>query len=322
MENKNSNVIEAFKSLVLLRNAAIKAAKDQNDKEAIINDEKIISEALTAFLELLKWEPIKTAPKDRLIMVYDPEFYTFIEQWTEEDGYGGLEPTYWKELPQPPNQEENKAQEEYSKRMSKQTKAIQDEIKRRNSMGTEKILYSSARAAQLVTLTGWLSSEGSFFPLKKDPEIAERNARWRGCTHIICRECKTNIHERSWACCKACREKKADERYNEFEYREWNGEPVCIYTTDTYFFSIEEFEDWLNENESEAEDVQLVICEAQYANPIDGAEHFYDLLPEGHYLHDIAPKLAEALDNLNKVIEEEKEIISYYPSNIRTTIKI
>jgi hypothetical protein len=72
---------------------------------------------------------------------------------------------------------------------------------------------------------------------------------------------------------------------------EWGAaQPVA------YFFNESEIEDYMEEHGLKSEDLQLVICEPQYACPLDGNDIFCDSLPEDQYPEDRAPILAAAKD--------------------------
>jgi len=187
-------------------------------------------------------------------------------------------------------------------------------------MTDEKIMYASDDAAKRVTMTGWLSRDGIFWPDKNNPEYAEHHARWGGCTHMVC-ACG-NEHRKHYTICDSCIAKKDDERYLSMPFKEWGGEPLCLYRDDTYFFSEDALEDWAEENGVEdLSTVQLVICEPQYAWEIEGTETYGDNLPEDTELYEVAPKLAAALEQVNKIINEEKEILCWMPGKFRTTVK-
>ena len=187
---------------------------------------------------------------------------------------------------------------------------------------TEKIMYDSDEAAQRVTLSGWKSRDGFFWPDKDDPKFAEHHARWGGCTHILCKECGDHTHEKHWTCCSHCRQKKSDARYESLEFQEWNGEPLCLWDGDEYFFSEDDIELFADEHEIEdVSTIKLVICEPQYASEIDVDDMFCDLLPEDMYVHDVAPKLAEAMATVNDLIRKKEEIMCWMPGKKRTVYK-
>lgn len=183
----------------------------------------------------------------------------------------------------------------------------------------KKIMYDSDEAAQRVTVSGWMSGNGTFWPDKTDPKFAEYHARWGGCTHLVC-DCGKE-YEKNYTMCQSCRSKKLDERYQSMPFKEWEGEPLCLYRDDTYFFDIDSLIDWAEEHEIEdLSTIQLVICTQNLAWEINGDEYYYDELPEDTGLSDVAPMLAEALEGVNKVIREKQEILSWSAGKFRTTI--
>ena len=187
-------------------------------------------------------------------------------------------------------------------------------------MKEEKIMYNSDKAAQRVTLSGWMGRDGVFWPDGRDPKISEHLARLGGCTHIVC-ECG-NEHLKRYTMCDSCRAKNNDERYQAMPFKEWGGEPLCLYRDDTYFFCEDDLKYWAEEHEIEdISSIQLVICEPQYAKEIDGDNYYCDYLPEETSLKEVAPKLADALEGVNKVIRNEKEILCWVSGKFRTTIK-
>lgn len=187
-------------------------------------------------------------------------------------------------------------------------------------MTKEKIMYDSPEAAQRVTLSGWISKDGIFWPDKHDPKFAEHHARWGGCTHVRC-DCGAET-EKHYTKCLACRNKADDERYAAMPFKEWEGEPLCLYRDDTYFFSEEELLDWADVHGIEDfSTIQLVICKPETAWELEPDEIYTDYLPEDQYTHDVAPKTAAAFEELNKVIREEKEILCWLPGKNRTTYK-
>lgn len=156
------------------------------------------------------------------------------------------------------------------------------------------IMADSPEAASIQTVTGWVSSTGRFWG--KD----ERLARFDGSTHKICEHNPAHgvIEQRSW--CKACRGDKMTAKWDAMPRREYDGTPVCVFDSDTYFFDPEEISDWLLENDIKLEDARLVFCKPCYPAIIDPNEHYQDDLPEDGK---VSAALAEAFDALNKVIE-------------------
>ncbi len=170
------------------------------------------------------------------------------------------------------------------------------------------ILDTDEAAASQKTVTGWVSRNGRFYG--KDEQLA----RWDGCTHKVCEKCG-NQHEKTWTCCENCRRKNALERYQKYPFKEWDGkEPVCMFDGDKYFFSEEDIEMYLEDNEElQPEDLRLVICEPNYAHEIS-EDWWADDLPEDGEM----PKaLSDKIDELNKFIKTLPPL-SYSPGKVRT----
>lgn len=182
-----------------------------------------------------------------------------------------------------------------------------------------KILYNSKEAAQPVTMDGWLSADGHFWPNKDDPKFAEHHARWGGCTHKIC-ECG-NEHEKHYTMCFACRNKKSKERYGAMPFEDYNGQPVCIYQSDTYFFNEDDIEDYARDNEIDFDALDLVICTPNYMRCFDIDDLCADDLPEDQYVSDVAPNIAAKAAELEELILKEKPILSWSQGTHRTTYK-
>ncbi len=179
------------------------------------------------------------------------------------------------------------------------------------------ILSTSDEAAQKITVTGWVSRNGRFYG--EDEDLA----RYDGCTHRPCQTCGEPA-ERSYIACKKCRKVFEKERYLKMPEKAWDGEGfLWSEALDMYFRSVEDIEDHLDSEEiDEPFDLLLVLCEPRYASQIEGDDHFCDDLPEDTELEDVAPKLSAALDALNKVIHEEKEILCWWPGKNRTSVEV
>lgn len=176
----------------------------------------------------------------------------------------------------------------------------------------KKIMYDSPEAAQLKTVTGWVSSDGHFYGDN------EGTARYAGSTHKTC-ECGGE-HIKHYTMCSDCRGKKAVERHQAREFKKWEGEPLNIDGSEEFFFDEGSLFDYCQDNGINPADLNLIICEPDIVSEID-EERWHDQLPEDQYLHDVAPEVSEALERLNKVIREGKFILSWYPGKYRTTVQ-
>lgn len=165
------------------------------------------------------------------------------------------------------------------------------------------IMFDSDEAAKFVTgLSGWVDSKGFFFG---DRERSEVDARYSGCTHTLCEDCK-NPCRKGWLVCDSCRDKREAERYSKLDVVEWDGTtPVYSQTLDKYFFGLEEVEDHLHDSETTGDNLRLVLCEPVFLSKID-TEYWCDDVPDvaeyGDY--DFPENILKALDALNAAIGE------------------
>lgn len=158
---------------------------------------------------------------------------------------------------------------------------------------TEKVVMrDSDEAAQLKTVTGWVSRDGLFFG--ED----ERTARWSGCTHETCESCGEVI-PRGW--CKSCREKKDAAAWAVAERMPYDGVAMLYSDSyDRYFQNEEEALELAEDENCEIDDLRLFICEPVYGRPID-SDYFCDELPGDGELPD---SIISAMDALNQTIKD------------------
>lgn len=170
-------------------------------------------------------------------------------------------------------------------------------------MDEKTILYDSDEAASYKTgLEGWVNSSGNFWGKN------EHMARWSGCTHKKC-ECG-NVHSKNWICCKNCSEKKATERFKEFEKEKWNGiDPICVYNSDIYFFhGLDELEEYCAAEELKKEDLLLCFCEGLTLPSFDIFELLEDYLCDEHTIYDLPVDAVDAVDALNEALKDAKPL--------------
>lgn len=161
-------------------------------------------------------------------------------------------------------------------------------------------------------IEGWVGKNGIFYGKEKHLAI------YANSTHKKCE--KGHIYSKSWISCSECREAELPEKYLRLEYKEWDGEtPLCIYDTDTYFFNIEEIEDYVEEEEIKTEDLKLVICEPAYLSEVC-EDYWEDVLPEDWSVEDICPIVAQKLKELNEAISKAR-VASWWAGKCRTAIK-
>lgn len=170
----------------------------------------------------------------------------------------------------------------------------------------QRVMYDSPEAAKIETVTGWRARTGEFWGDN------EHMARYCGSTHKRCDQCGGVVEKGSW--CSPCHQVKRREKFAGYERKSWDGmEPVNLFDTDVYFFSLDALADYCAEHDVKAADLPLVFCMPNYASAIDPADHFIDDLPEDGEIPD---DLAEAFDALNKVIAAHTTPLSWSPDDI------
>ena len=179
-------------------------------------------------------------------------------------------------------------------------------------MDAKQILNTSNESAKFVTgIEGWVDRNGRFWGND------EKMARWSGCTHIACKNCGKPT-PKSYTICPDCREKKAIERYDAKERKEWDGKtPLYSEASDEYFFDEDGLDEHLENIGNSIESLRLVICEPDYLKQID-EDYFCDDLPDDG---DIPDDVATALENLNRVIREQAAV-SWYPGQYAAEIVV
>jgi hypothetical protein len=172
----------------------------------------------------------------------------------------------------------------------------------------EIIPIDSPEAAKEITITGWVSSNGRFY--HKD----EKLARWDGCTHTHCDTCG-KLGPKMYTICEECREKKQKDRYNAREKKVWDGKTMLYSDAySEYFMDVEDIDNFLDGSDSGAtiEDLQLLICEPQYATEVNPYSFYEDLAPDD--VDDFLPKeIIDAFKELNIKIKKCKTPISWFP---------
>ena len=172
------------------------------------------------------------------------------------------------------------------------------------------ILGTSDEAAKIETVTGWMSRTGRFWG--KD----ERAARYDGSTHRLC-SCGEVIEKQGY--CRPCADKKEAEKFAAMERKEWDGKAMLYsQSADEYFHDSDQILDHCEEHECKPDDMQLVICEPVYAGEIDPNEYYHDDLPEDC---EVDGELADAFEELNKLIRESKLILSWMPGKFAAIVE-
>lgn len=156
------------------------------------------------------------------------------------------------------------------------------------------VMYESAEAASIQTVTGWADATGRFWG--KD----EHMARYCGSTHRQCEKDSSHpIYEiRSY--CNACYQAGREAKFSAMPVKEWSGEPLVIFDGDRYFFDEDDLRDYLVEEDVDLASIQLCICEPNHPSEIDPNDHFIDILPDDGEIND--EQILAAFELLNEMI--------------------
>jgi len=174
------------------------------------------------------------------------------------------------------------------------------------------IAFDSPESARLVTVTGWVSSDGRFFG---NDAQAEEIARYAGCTHQSCRKCGA-LTEKMYTHCPECRAKLDAERYAAKKREEWDCEtPLYSERFDTYLFDVDAVTCLMDDNECSFDDLEPMICEPNKVRELD-SDHWYDDLPE-NCDGELPDKLQAAVDAFNAAVKDV--VLSWTPTNIVAT---
>lgn len=191
--------------------------------------------------------------------------------------------------------------------------SIEIEALRGIVMVNEIILDTDDRAAQLVTLTGWVSHGGNFFGSE------EKLARYDGCTHRACTKCGAPA-EKLYFTCSSCREVANLNRYADRPVMDWDGEtPLFSEALGKYIYDYEMLCDLLDIfDQSSVDDLRLVICAPNFMPELDPS-HWDDHIPDDSDLPDV---IYEALQVFNEVIRDQTEPLSWSPGKFAAKVAL
>lgn len=183
------------------------------------------------------------------------------------------------------------------------------------------VMIDSPEAAEYktITITGWVSRDGYFYG---DGPQGKAAARYAGCTHVKCGRCEAVIGKHR-TYCDVCHAAIVLEEHMKLPYVESSYDMVtCLPDSDTYFFSADDIEDYLNDLYEVPEHLHLVVCEPKYLEEIDPDAYVCDDLPDEISLGDISPTLVIAFERLNEVIRAENLPLSWSPGKTRTVYTV
>lgn len=166
------------------------------------------------------------------------------------------------------------------------------------------ILEDSPNAAVKETIEVWKSAKGNYY-------LTEESARIDGRTHIHCRDCN-EIVELPYVICNKCRAKRNNDAYLSRTSLDWDYmTPIYSEEAERYFNNEEELLNYCDEYDHKPEDLQLLLCEPIYAEPIDYEYYYSNSLPDDSNL---PTELEKLFIELNEKIEFGKYLLGYEPS--------
>jgi hypothetical protein len=158
----------------------------------------------------------------------------------------------------------------------------------------EVIPFDSDQAAQRKTVEGWVARDGYFYA--ED----ERTARYAGCTHVECADCKTLI-PKSATVCDPCTVTRRNNAFAALDKKPWDNEtPLVIFDTDIYFFDSHSIVRYCKQNTLSPNQLQLVFCVPVYGSELDIHDMLAAELPEDGEVPD---EIQEAANKLNQAIK-------------------
>lgn len=133
--------------------------------------------------------------------------------------------------------------------------------------------------------------------------VTEHTVRRELSTHKTC-ECG-NIYKKN-SYCEPCASKRFQEGYQNKPYKYWDLEtPLCLYSDDKYFFDIDDIETYLEDNNLQPEDIDLMICEGNFLSNIE-EDYWEDIMPENwDSMSDGNKEFAEKLKEFNEFISKQ-----------------
>ncbi len=174
------------------------------------------------------------------------------------------------------------------------------------------VMVDSPEAASVQTVTGWVSRTGFF--CGNDEQLA----RSMGSTHRPCESCGISI-KKGYIRCPDCQKKREREQYEKLPKQEWDGQtPLVIFNSDRYFWSLEEAEDWAEEQGISLKDLPLVFCDPIYYVEIDPQDYYESDLPDDQ---EVAPEIQQAFDRLNETIRNYRKPLAWEQGRIALLVK-
>lgn len=111
--------------------------------------------------------------------------------------------------------------------------------------------------------------------------------------------------------------------YTDLKFKEWDYQtPLVTFNNEHFFFSEDDIIYFCEDREMNPIDLELVVCEPQYAYEIDAEDIYCDIMPEDCYvLRECNEELADAFDKLNEAIRNNKKPLSWIAGKFRTSFE-
>lgn len=112
-------------------------------------------------------------------------------------------------------------------------------------------------------------------------------------------------------------------RYYKRPIKKWEGEPLCVFNDNTYFFDLDELRDYIDSNDLKSEDIPLMICTPNKLWELDPGEIYEEIMPENQddFNERYNKEVIEAFDKLNEFIRGYRPI-SWGQGPFRTTVEL
>lgn len=121
--------------------------------------------------------------------------------------------------------------------------------------------------------------------------------------------------------CSSCSDKKRIEQFNALPLAEWDCiTPLVLHSSDTYFFDLESIGEYADENNVKISDLNLVLCEPNYASQVE-SHYWEDALPQDQNFNEVVSfEIVQALVALNDAIGHNKTVLSWSEGNKKVLI--
>jgi hypothetical protein len=155
------------------------------------------------------------------------------------------------------------------------------------------------------TKTLYKDKDGHFY-------LSKERAQEKLATHFPCK-CGNGIREKFRIYCDNCEPAEKPK-----PFKDWDGEtPLYLDSEDKYFFSKEELDDYIHDNELNPEELTFFICEPNYYSNVE-LDSWEDVLTEDQ--EELPKEIQTKLDELNDAINNYGKPASWSPSKYRTKV--